>query len=278
MPVTPPRTIGERFDPKYLTDDDLDDLVSFTGLNRDACLERVQRYSPAELAKAWREAEPRSPEEILAFYRSTDLYVWEQMQWHSSPDRDTYWHILQQLVSRFPPDAGYRRVFEFGAGIGTDALYLASEGYELTLVDVEGPAFRFAKHRFDRRGIAARFVNSNSPLPAPDAMYDVAVSFDVFEHLPDPLEAARRLQGCLRPNGVLVQTGSFMDEGNHPCHLEDGVHQFEGRKWGIHLAGLGLRGVGPNLLINVRGPVRTAQRLRFWIWRATGLWVTRVSR
>ena len=173
MPVTPPRTIAvERFDPKYLTDEDLDDLVSFTGLNRDACLDRVQSYSMAELAKAWREAEPRSPEEMLAFYRSTDLYVWEQMQWHSSPDRDTYWHALQQLVSRFPPDAGYRRVFEFGAGIGTDALYLASEGYEVTLVDVEGPAFRFAKHRFDRRGIAARFVESNSPLPAPDATYD----------------------------------------------------------------------------------------------------------
>jgi 2-polyprenyl-3-methyl-5-hydroxy-6-metoxy-1,4-benzoquinol methylase len=98
---------------------------------------------------------------------------------------------LQQLVSRFPPDAGYRRKLEFGAGIGTDALYLASEGYEVTLVDVEGPAFRFAKHRFDRRGIAARFVNANSPLPAPNATYDVGVSFDVFEHLPDPLEAAR---------------------------------------------------------------------------------------
>jgi hypothetical protein len=65
--VTPPRTIGERFNPKYLTDEDLDDLVSFTGLDRDACLDRVQGYSMAELAKAWREAESRSPEEMLAF-------------------------------------------------------------------------------------------------------------------------------------------------------------------------------------------------------------------
>ena len=56
MPVTPPHTIGERFDPKYLTNEDLDDLVSFTCLDRDACLDRVQSYSMAELAKAWREA------------------------------------------------------------------------------------------------------------------------------------------------------------------------------------------------------------------------------
>lgn len=262
----------------YLTDEDLDDLVSFTGLDRDACLDRVQSYSLTEMADAWREAEPRSTEEMLAFYRSTDLYVWEQMQWHSSPGRDRYWHALQQLVSRFPPNAGYRRVFEFGAGIGTDALYLASEGYKVTLVDVDGPAFRFAKHRFDRRGMAARFVESNSPLPDPEATYDVAVSFDVFEHLLDPLEAARRLVGSLRTNGVLLQTGGFMDEGHHPCHLEDGVHQFGGEKWAIHLAGLGLRAAGPNVFVKAREPVRITQRLRFWIWRATGLWVTQVPR
>ena len=84
--------------------------------------------------------------------------------------------------------------------------------------------------------------------------------------------------GCLRDGGVVVQTGGFVDEGHHPCHLEEGVHRFGGLKWDIHLAGLGLRGEGPNLLVKVQGPVRTAQRLRFWIWRATGLWVTRVSR
>jgi hypothetical protein len=45
VPVTPPRTIGERFDPMYLTDENPDDLVSFTGLDRDACLDSIGRES-----------------------------------------------------------------------------------------------------------------------------------------------------------------------------------------------------------------------------------------
>ena len=102
------------------------------------------------------------------------------------------------------------------------------------------------------------------------------VSFDVFEHLPGPLEAARRLIDCLRDGGVFVQTGGFLDEGHHPCHLEEGVHRFGGLKWDIHLAGLGLRGEGSNVLVKVQGPIRWAQQARFLIWRVTGLWISRV--
>jgi hypothetical protein len=100
------------------------------------------------------------------------------------------------------------------------------------------------------------------------------VSFDVFEHLPEPLEAARRLVGCLRPGGILIQTGCFMDEGYHPCHLAAGIRRFGGVKWTLSLAGLGLRGRGAHLLVKMTGPGAWAQRLRYGIWRATGLWIT----
>lgn len=277
MPQTPPPVVPvERFDPRYLTEEDLDDASSFTGLSREACLQRIHNYSITELATAWREADPRTPEEMMYFYASTQLYVWEQLQWHASPDRGRYWRALEQVVDRFPADAGYRRVLDFGAGIGTDALYLASHGYDVTLVDVDCPAFAFARHRFKRRRLPGRFIRSTSPLPRPDRTYDVVVSFDVFEHLPDPLEAARRLVTSLRAGGLLLQTGSFVDDGHQPCHLREGVHRFGGARWGIYLAGLGLRGIGPTLLMKARGGQAFAQRARFAVWRATGLWLSRI--
>jgi hypothetical protein len=59
VPVSPPRTGPmERFEPRSLTDEDLDDLASFTGLDRAACLARVQTYSMREMAEAWRQADP----------------------------------------------------------------------------------------------------------------------------------------------------------------------------------------------------------------------------
>jgi hypothetical protein len=62
VPVSPPQ-MGplERFEPRFLTDGDLDDVASFTGLDRNACLERVQSYSMQEMAEAWRQADPPTP-------------------------------------------------------------------------------------------------------------------------------------------------------------------------------------------------------------------------
>lgn len=273
MPITPPTIeVPSRFDPVFITQDDLEDLATFSGMTREACLERLKSYSLREMAEAWRRADPKTPEEILRFYRTADLYIWELMQWHASIGRLSHWQALTAIADGFPPEARYRRVYDFGCGIGTDALFLASRGYEVTLVDVDGPAFHFAQHRFRRRGLPACFQASYSALPKPDSVYDVVVCVDVFEHLPDPLEAARRLVAALRPGGVLVQQGTFDHGDLCPCHLRDGIERFGGLRWAIELAGLGLR--GQNLVYRKStGVERIIVRARYVFWRLTGLWL-----
>ncbi len=279
MPVDPPSiTALASFKPDFITEEDLIDLATFTGLSRDACLERVRSYSMTEHAQAWTEANPKTPSEILAFYRSTDLYIWELMQWHASTARQPYWEALVFLAKHHLPLKGWRRVYDFGCGIGTDALFLATRGYEVTLVDVESPAFRFARHRFERRGLPGRFVESTEPLPSPDGEYDVVVCFDVFEHLPDPVAAAARLTKALRKNGILVQQGGFSDEGHHPCHLRDGVARYSGLRWHINLAGLGLGHVAGLAYEKRSGFRQVVQRARYALWRATGLWIASIRR
>ncbi|MDR7542945.1 MAG: class I SAM-dependent methyltransferase [Armatimonadota bacterium] len=236
----------------------------------------MRAFSSEELAEAWRRADPKTPEEIVTFYGSTDLYIWELMQWHASPARLPYWQALSRLVHHWPAQAGWRRVLDFGCGVGTDALYLATQGYDVTLVDVPGPTFEFAKHRFRRRGLSARFIESRSPLFLPDRVYDVVVCFDVFEHLPDPLTVARKLVDSLRIGGLMLQQGNFGDEGHHPCHLRSGIKQFGGLRWQIHLAGLGLRGAdGAMVYRKASGVERLTQRARFIVWRGTRLWIIR---
>lgn len=267
-----------QFDPVFVTEDDLQDLSTFTGLSRTQCLNRLRSYSQQELADAWMHHNPTTPEQMLDFYRSTDLYVWELMQWHASVSRRPYWHGLETLVERFRPDDGYGLVLDFGCGVGTDAIYLARRGYDVTCMDVDGPAFRFAQHRFRRRRLPASFRTSDGVVPQPGGPYDIIVCFDVFEHLPHPLEAARRLVGSLRADGVMAQTGGFDDAGHHPCHLPDGVQQYSGLRWHIYLSGLGLRSAGGVLYQRVSGIAAQVQRARYAIWRATGLWVSHVPR
>jgi 2-polyprenyl-3-methyl-5-hydroxy-6-metoxy-1,4-benzoquinol methylase len=278
MPVEPPPAQElPRFDPLYLTDDDLDDLATFTGFSREECLWRVRTYSLREMADAWRRADPKTPEEILTFYATTDLYIWELMQWHASEARRPYWQALQEVVGRFSPAKGYRRVLDFGCGIGTDGLYLANRGYDVTLADVDSPTFRFARHRFARRNLAARFITIRSYQPQFDQDYDIVICFDVFEHLPDPLACARRLVSALRPGGVIAQKACFADDGYNPQHLAAGVERFAGVRWHIALAGLGLRNVSGMVYRRTHGPEALIQKSRYLLWRVTRLWVSYVS-
>jgi 2-polyprenyl-3-methyl-5-hydroxy-6-metoxy-1,4-benzoquinol methylase len=269
---------GERFDPAFLTDEDVDDLTSFTGMTREAVRERLNSYSLDEMTANWTRANPSAEDELLEFYRSADEYVWELMQWHASADRRPYWDALAYLADNHPAHAGWGRVYDFGCGVGTDALYLAQRGYSVTLVDVEGPAFHLARHRFQRRQLPASFVESHSMLPEPDGTYDVVVCFDVLEHLPKPLDAARRLVACLRPGGLLLQRATFEDADRHPCHLAAGIGRFEGMNWNAQLAGLGLKSLAPLVYGKVSGLEALLQKLRFVSWRLTGLWVMRLRR
>ena len=259
------------FEPVLVTGEDIDDLASFTGMSPDRCRDRLRTYSTEEMAQEWRDAEPRSPEAILDFYQSTELYIWALMQWHASVARKPYWDALHRLCELVPND-GPKKVFDFGCGIGTDSLFLASRGYDVMLVDVAGPTLEFARHRFQRRGLKARFVESSSPLPNPPETFDAVVCFDVFEHLPEPLGAAKQLVGALKPGGVLLQQGGFLDEGGHPCHLDEGLRRFGGLRWSIYLAGLGLINDQGYAYLKAGGWQRGAQLARYALWRATGLW------
>lgn len=262
-----------RFDPVLLMSEDLDDLSTFFGMTREACLARIRDYTPLELAARWKAADPKTPEDIIDFYREADLYVWELMQWHASTTRVLARKTLAHVIKCFPPSAGFGRVLDFGCGIGTDALFLARHGYQVTLVDVGGPAFRFAQHRFLRRGIEATFIEAHGPVPEIPGPYDIIISFEVFEHLPDPFGAARALVRLLRPNGFLAQSACFEDDGTYPCHLHGNIRQFEGIRWYIRLAGIGLKHRVHLLYERTSGITRMIQLLRYGLWRSTGLWI-----
>jgi len=270
---------ASRFDPVFLTDDDLDDLATYFDLDRETCRKRLQEYASRELADRWLSQRPQTSEQIIAFYRNADLYIWELMQWHASVARQPYWDALTYLTKHYPPDGGFKRVLDFGGGVGTDALFLTEAGYAVTIMDVDGPSNQFARHRCARRSLPVQFLPSSWPLPTFEDNYDVIVSFDVFEHLPDPLAGVRHLlDSALRPGGVLLQRATFFDEGDNPCHLHANISRFSGLRWHIWLAGLGLRSEGGFIYRKGGLRQRVVQRLRFLFWRTTGIWPVMVSR
>jgi 2-polyprenyl-3-methyl-5-hydroxy-6-metoxy-1,4-benzoquinol methylase len=270
-------TPNAQFAPVLLGAEDVEDAATFFGLDPEVCRARIWDYSARELADRWNAVRPETADEITQFYRDADLYVWELLQWNHSEMRRPCAEALADLARRFPSTSGYRRVLDLGSGVGTDALFLAEAGYEVTLMDLDGPPLRFARHRFARRNLPARFLESRWPLPPLEGPYDVIVCFDVFEHLPDPLAAAKQCVAALRPGGLLLQQATFLDQGTHPCHLHANIARFAGLRWHIWMAGMGLRALTGFVYRKCTPRERVLQRLRFWVWRATGVWPTFVS-
>lgn len=256
---------------------DVADLSAFTGLDPNACLQRLESYGFAEMAQAWQQASPSTPEQIRRFYEHTDLYIWELTKWHNTSAYHDYLTLLDTLISRFPPST-HPRVLDYGCGIGTTAMKLLQAGYHVTIADVPGVTLRYAEFRLLKHGWQFDVVRVEDDRPRLPRSYDVLVSFDVLEHVPQPDRLMQRLAMSLRPGGIAAIVASFFTNEEFPHHLSENTEMFAS-SWPIVMSGCGLDVIGPSSLFRKAGHFKTAlRRLRNWLWSRTGIYVLRLPR
>jgi 2-polyprenyl-3-methyl-5-hydroxy-6-metoxy-1,4-benzoquinol methylase len=112
----------------------------------------------------------------------------------------------------------------FGDGTGNDSLYLASHGFRVDYFDVPGSkTFEFAIKRFDAYGFLGHSIRT---LPDYESClnqeYDIVISFEVLEHLPDPITTIRDISSVLKNGGIALITEDFGDiTARLPTHLRD---------------------------------------------------------
>lgn len=96
------------------------------------------------------------------------------------------------------------RVLEIGSGTGTLLSRLRGQGFDVTGVDVN--ADLVAEARRWHGDLPIQQVQGTS-LPFPNRSFDIVMSFDVFEHIPDSDAHLREVHRVLRPGGTyLLQT------------------------------------------------------------------------
>ncbi len=158
-----------------------------------------------------------SPDALLSWYSDQSHGIYLGMYWHSlRPDRYAL-HSVAGLnhVEQF---AEGKRVFEFGHGVGSTGILFARHGFDVTLGDISESYRQLAQHRFERRGLQAKFLDLTRDNPEPNA-YDAVVSFDVIEHISNPLPEIKKLWTCLKPGGVMVLNIAFGHDPNNPEHV-----------------------------------------------------------
>ena len=116
--------------------------------------------------------------------------------------RFNLFHYYQYIKTFLPENA---KVLEIGCGRGTIGLYMAKDGHEVSLIDVEQSAIDLAKKNFDFHKEAASFhVGDSEDMPFEDSTFDAVVSIGLHEHLEDYSGLFREELRVLKPGGAMV--------------------------------------------------------------------------
>ncbi len=135
-------------------------------------------------------------------------------------------HVARYLFAARP--AAGRRVLDAGCGTGYGAALLAERARSVVGVDLAWEAVEYARRRYCRANLS--FLRASAvALPFPDGAFDLAVAFELIEHLEDwqgLLEELRRVTApagaCLlsTPNRIYYAE-TRRESGPNPYHFRE---------------------------------------------------------
>lgn len=145
-----------------------------------------------------------------------EKYQKDQVEKHRNRHHN-YWKARVGLLNSLIETYYLRRVkkkdkkniiaVDIGCSIGTMAIELAKSGYKSYGIDFDSEALKIARQLSEEENVSVEFINEdvsnwNRNFPP----IDVAVCFDIFEHLHDD-EVGSLLQSVkkqLSPNGIII--------------------------------------------------------------------------
>jgi GT2 family glycosyltransferase/2-polyprenyl-3-methyl-5-hydroxy-6-metoxy-1,4-benzoquinol methylase len=148
-----------------------EDLMEYLGREYD---ENLLRGHEAAI-----EEEFDSAVDEETFYRTSRMYLYDLTVFAMSGTKRPYRQVLKKLVR---PGA---RLLDWGCGIGSDGLRLIEDGYRVSFADFDNPSTAYLRWRLKQRGLEADvFDIASDTIPSG---FDAAYSFDVIEHVDDPI-------------------------------------------------------------------------------------------
>lgn len=139
----------------------------------------------------------------------TDYDIWHSKYHYLDPsydDTSTPWY---QWVAKTIGSVSGLRTLEVACGRGGFVRKLARSAAFSCGVDFSFAAVSIGKQRWLTMdsGSPANFIQSDAQaLPFPDNFFDVLVSCETIEHLPNPLKGVQELHRVTRPGGLLYLT------------------------------------------------------------------------
>lgn len=158
-----------------------------------------------DYAAEWNSADPKTPEQIRAFYEGSKATVADLADWHEKETRKQFTQIVLNVVKQLEPPS----ILDFGCGRGDDLKAIRGIHAKANLRAIEPNASLW--------GAPAEYSRSLDGLRA-DEEFQLVLAIDVLEHLPDPEGALKQLMRRVPVGGVIVEHTPTWDIIN-PSHL-----------------------------------------------------------
>ena len=143
---------------------------------------------------------------------ATEYDKWHTRVIESDPrhaDESSPWY---QLVLEYLPPVNEKRILEIACGRGGFSRLLASRGAMVRGADFSASAVDIAKRKLlDSPELADRVTyiqaqKMRKKMPFQDSSFDIVISCETIEHVPDPQAAVNEMYRVCSPGGMLFLT------------------------------------------------------------------------
>lgn len=99
-----------------------------------------------------------------------------------------------------------KEVLDLGCGTGYGTALIADKCTSICGVDISDEAVAYATEKYRAHNLAYKTIRKveDAPLPFDDSSFDVVLSFQVIEHIPDPATYLEEIRRVLRPGGIFI--------------------------------------------------------------------------
>lgn len=173
---------------------------------------------------------------------------WHQRVYNANPDHEDASSPWYRMVREYIGEVAGLRILEVACGRGGFVRQMARSGARVTGCDFSSSAVRVASTKLfstDGQPLAALVQGDAQSLPFAENSFDVVVSCETIEHLPQVQAALSDLYRVTRPGGRLFLTTpnhfNFMGlyeiyaKYRHPTRQDD--QPFDRRQWFLQIHG-----------------------------------------
>ncbi len=134
-----------------------------------------------------------------------DRWVSEKEKWSSLEEYVLF--LKQKKAYQYAAGCSkHRRVLDFGCGSGYGTWLLSDHAREVIGVDISEEAIRHCAQTYRAPTLSFQEISPDYKLPFDDGSFDVIVSFQVIEHIPDVRSYLTELKRVLERSGSLFLT------------------------------------------------------------------------